>query len=158
MIDRERYNGWLTRAGGKDITSILSIQKDVKPLADTLLSWGAKVLLIKCGAPGMYFRTNTEQALATLPTAFKGWSNQEFFEHSYVPDQILSATGAGDTSIAAFLKAVLDGYSPKECLEFASATGASCVTTYDALSGLKSFAVLKEKINSGWKKQYNAIP
>ena len=34
----------------------------------------------------------------------------------------------------------------------APATGASCVETYDALSGLKSFEELEAKINAGWAK------
>lgn len=158
MIDQTRYQEWLKRANGRDITTILSIQKDIKPLADTLLSWGAKALLIKCGTPGMYFRTSTTKVMSSLSPRFADWGDLEIFENSYVPDQVLSGTGAGDTSIAAFLKAVLDGYSAKECLQFAAATGASCVTTYDALSGLKSFDELKEKINNGWEKQTIVIP
>ena len=83
----------------------------------------------------------------------KEWENQEGFEKSYVPEKIVSGTGAGDTSIAAFLTAVLEGFEPAECLRFATAMGACCVADYDALSGLKSFAELLEKIKQGWKKQ-----
>lgn len=53
MLDRNRYEEWQKRAAGRDITEILDIEKDVKPLADQCMSFGAKVLLIKCGAPGM---------------------------------------------------------------------------------------------------------
>lgn len=45
-----------------------------------------------------------------------------------------------------------DSPSGKECLQLATATGASCVAAYDALSGLKSFEELKEKIQNGWEK------
>ena len=64
----------------------------------------------------------------------------------------MSGTGAGDTSIGAFLTATLDGYSLEEALRLATATGASCVEAYDALGGLKSFDELKRKIEAGWKK------
>lgn len=74
------------------------------------------------------------------------------FEKSYVPEQLLSGTGAGDTSIAAFLTAVLDGYSPEMAMHLAAAAGASCVAAYDALSGLRPFAELEEKIRKGWAK------
>ena len=69
-----------------------------------------------------------------------------------MPDRVLSGTGAGDTSIAAFLKAVLDGYDPQMTMHLAAGTGASCVEAYDTLSGLRSFEKLKEKIAAGWKK------
>ena len=77
----------------------------------------------------------------------------ERFEKSYKPDRVLSGTGAGDTSIAAFLKARMDGCPIADCLRYAAATGASCVEAYDALSGLRSFAELDRKIQAGWEKQ-----
>ena len=65
---------------------------------------------------------------------------------------ILSGTGAGDTSIAAFLTAMLKGYPLERALQLSAATGASCVAAYDALSGLKSFEELEAKIDDGWQK------
>ena len=53
---------------------------------------------------------------------------------------------------AAFLTAVLEGYSLEDTMHLATATGASCVEAYDALSGLKSFEELEKKIKAGWKK------
>lgn len=137
MLDRERFASWQKRAGDRDITEILDVDKDVKPLADMCMEYGAKTLLIKCGAPGIYYRT----------------SEKEGFEKSYVPEKILSGTGAGDTCIAAFLVAMLEGYSLEDALHFAAAQGACCVAAYDALSGLKTLPELKVKIDSGWKKQ-----
>ena len=67
--------------------------------------------------------------------------------------RVLSGTGAGDTSIAAFLKARMDGCPIEDCLRYAAATGASCVEAYDALSGLRPFEELLRKIEAGWEKQ-----
>ena len=64
----------------------------------------------------------------------------------------MSATGAGDTSIAAFLTSMLFGKTPERCLQLAAATGACCVAAYDALSGLKPLEELERKIDSGWEK------
>jgi sugar/nucleoside kinase (ribokinase family) len=146
MLDRKLYDKWQEKSGGEDITSILSLSEDVEVLADRALSLGAKTVLLKCGAAGMFLKTAPEHFM-------EGWDGIAIFQNSFVPDRILSATGAGDTSIAAFIKAMLDGLGPKECLELAAATGASCVTAYDAVSGLLPFEALREKIQNGWEQQ-----
>lgn len=111
---------------------------------------------MKCGAPGMYLKTAGREALEKIShgTGLDSglWAERDFFERSYVPARVLSGTGAGDTSIAAFLKAVLDVYDPEMSMHLAAATGASCVEAYDSLSGLKSFEALRKKIDAGWEK------
>lgn len=156
MLDKERFAQWQERAAGRDITEILDVEKDIRPLADRCMELGAKVLMIKCGAPGLYYRTASVDVLKKISCRVEldceGWADKEGFEKSYVPYKILSGTGAGDTSIAAFLTAMLDGYSLEDCMHLAAGTGASCVSAYDALSGLKSFDELNQMIKSGWKK------
>lgn len=156
MLDKERFSDWQMRAGGKDITEILDIEKDVKPLAEICMSYGVKVLLIKCGAPGMYYKTADLKRLSEISPRIGldvlAWAEKEGFETSYVPDCILSGTGAGDTSIAAFLASVINGETPETAMQLATATGACCVTSYDALGGLKPLKELKKRINNGWKK------
>lgn len=156
MLDKERFYEWQKRAAGRDITEILDVDKDIRPLADQCMRYGAKVLLIKCGAMGMYYRTAEKEALQgtgkKAELDIDSWAAKEGFETSFIPDAVLSGTGAGDTSIAAFLTAMLEGYPLEEAVRLAAATGASCVASYDALSGLKSFEELKDKIAAGWKK------
>lgn len=156
MLDKKRFAEWQKRAEGKDITEILDIEKDVKPLAEICMSYGVKVLLIKCGAPGMFYKTAGCERLSEISPRIgldvTAWADKEGFEASYVPEQILSGTGAGDTSIAAFLACVLNGETPQTAMQLATATGACCVTSYDALGGLKPLEELKEKIRNGWKK------
>lgn len=156
MIDRERFEQLQIRAGGGDITDILDIEKDVKPLAEKCMAYGCKVLLLKCGAKGMYLQTaegkKLEQISSRIGLDASVWAEQAIFERSYVPERILSGTGAGDTSIAAFLTAMLEGENPQMCLHLAAATGASCVAAYDALSGLKPLNELRQKIEKGWGK------
>ncbi len=156
MIDKERFEEWQARAEGRDITEILDLENDIKPLAAKCMQMGCKVLLLKCGAPGMYFQTGSKELLSGISSRLEldvaNWADKSIFEKSYVPEQILSGTGAGDTSIAAFLTATLNGFLPERCLQLAAATGASCVSAYDALSGLKPFEELIEKIDNGWEK------
>lgn len=156
MLDYQRFEEWQQRAVGRDITEILDIKKDVESLAKQCMDMGAKVLLIKCGAPGMYYQTANSSILINVGEKAEldiyEWENKKEFEKSYMPERILSETGAGDTSIAAFLTAMLGGYSLEKTMQLAVATGASCVEVYDALSGLKSFHELEKKIANGWKK------
>lgn len=156
ILDRERFAEWEERAAGQDVTSILDVECDIAPLAKQCMDMGAKILLIKCGAKGMYYCTAEKEKIApvceVLGLPEEEWVAQHGFEASFVPEKILSGTGAGDTSIAAFLTAILQERTLKECVQLAAATGASCVAAYDALSGLKSFDELTEKIQAGWKK------
>lgn len=156
MLDQDLFRKWQERANGGDITEVLDVEQDIRPLADRCMKLGAKVLVIKCGAKGMYYRTASKKVLSRISERTElneeQWENREGFEKSYVPERVLSGTGAGDTSIAAFLAAMLKGYGCEDCMHLAAATGASCVSAYDALSGLRSFEELTEKINTGWKK------
>lgn len=156
MLDRERFVQWQERANGVDITEVLDIEQDVKPLADRCMEYGAKVLVIKCGAAGMYYRSAGADRIETIGKRIgldaTKWADREGFEYSYQPEKVLSGTGAGDTSIAAFLTSMLEGDSMEECMHLAAAAGASCVAAYDALSGLKPLDELRKKIASGWKK------
>lgn len=155
MLDRDQYEEWSARAAGKDITEVITLE-DVKPLAEKAVSMGAKVVLIKCGAPGIYYRTASKEQIVPVCTKLglrvEEWEAKEGFEKSFVPDQILSGTGAGDTSIAAFLVSVLEGCGPEESVRMGVAAGACCVAAYDALSGLEQLDIIKEKINRGWAK------
>jgi len=159
MLDRPQYDAWNKKAAGRDITEIISL-KDVAALGKQVLEMGAKVALIKCGAPGIYYRTADAGKLGglceRLSLKSEEWADRQGFEKSYVPEKICSGTGAGDTSIAAFLTSVLNGEPIEEALQMAAATGACCVASYDALGGLKPLAELKERIANGWEKaEYN---
>jgi len=157
MLDRKKLNELEAKANGKDLNTVIDIEKDVKPLAETALQMGAKVVLIKCGEPGLYFRMADQDKIALMEEKLgfplTDWARREGFEPSYVPERVLSATGAGDVTIAAFLTALLGEESLEACLQYATAAGACCVTEYDSLSGLKSFAEMRAKIDAGWQKR-----
>lgn len=160
MLDRPRFDEWEKRADGRDVCDVLDVEQDIRPLADTCMDYGCKVLMIKCGAPGMYLRIASAETLKKTSPAVgldsATWAEQDFFEKSYVPDRILSGTGAGDTSIAAFLTAVLDRYGSEWAMHFATGTGASCITELDAISGLLTFPELKKKLQLAGRKTHSA--
>lgn len=153
MLERSRYDMLAQLAG--DITAVLDMERDVKPLARKCLELGCKAVLIKCGTAGMYYCTANAETMAgaghRLELDAEAWANREGIQPCFKAEQVLSGTGAGDTSIAAFLVAVLQGRSPSECAALAAAEGACAVTAYDALSGLKSISELERRIALGWE-------
>lgn len=157
MLDRARYAGWLRRAGNGRVTDALDIRTDVVPLAELALGMGAKFVLVKCGALGMYYRASGEKALRKIgsgvPLDFAAWAGRSGFERSFRVEQVLSGTGAGDTSIAAFLVSALEGCPVEKCVTRAVATGSCCIEAYDALSGLKPLPELDRHIAAGWERE-----
>ena len=86
MLDKERLIDWQKRSGSQDITEILDIEKDIKPLAEQCMDFGAKVLLIKCGTPGIYYRTAGRNTLMKVGKKaelnINSWADKEGFEKS----------------------------------------------------------------------------
>lgn len=146
MLNRDNYDRLVSLGG--DMVENISFEDDVKPLVDELLNMGCKIVLIKCGTKGMYYKTADKEIIKNIGSRIElniqDWSNKEGIQPCLKADKVLSATGAGDTSIAAFLASVLAGKSPENCVKLAAAEGACAVTTYDALSGLKSIEELEK--------------
>lgn len=153
MLDRPKYDRLVARGG--DISAGITMEEDVVPLAEKCIAMGCRVVLIKCGTSGMYYRTAGREAMDTVGKRLElepaVWADAQGVQPCYQADRVLSGTGAGDTSIAAFLLAVTQGKGPAACAALAAAEGACCVTAYDALSGLKTLPELEARIASGWK-------
>lgn len=154
MLDRPRYERLAKKAGGGDLTLVLDLQEDILPIADRCLELGAKAVLLKCGAPGIYLKTSDQcgEIGRRLELDASDWNGFSAFEKSFRIDRVLSGTGAGDISIAAFLASILEGEGPAEALRMAAAAGALCCTAYDAVSGLMSLEEIRKKIEAGWEK------
>ena len=150
MLDRERYHR--LNPGG-DITEGLDLQAEAVPLAEELIGMGCRAVLLKCGTSGMVYRTASRERLSMIGSRLSldldRWADQSGIQPCFQADCVRSATGAGDTSIAAFLTGVLRGFAPADCAALAAAEGACSVTSYDALSGLKPIEALIDRIRSG---------
>lgn len=77
-----------------------------------------------------------------------------YFTSDDIDEEILGTAKLFHFSYPPLMKSIYknDGEDIETSIKLAMATGASSVTQYDALSGLKPLSELKEKINSGWKK------
>ena len=81
------------------------------------------------------------------------WKGFSAFQKSFPVGHIVSATGAGDVSIAAFLTSILGGEDPEVCIENAAAAGALCCMTYDAVSNLRPLKEIRRLIDNGWRRE-----
>lgn len=133
MIDRARFDR-LSNLGG-DMIEHINLEDDAKPLIDRLLELGANKIMIKCGTKGICYFDGTRIG----------------YQPCFKPDMVVSGTGAGDTSIAAFIMAIVQGRTMRRAVQIAAAEGACAVTTIDALSGIRSIEDLEARIDSGWE-------
>ena len=145
MLDRPLYEQ--LSAQGEDMTEGLDVARHCPPLAERLLEMGCRFVLIKCGTSGMYYQSAGKEAMRAIGPKVRvdeeAWADRKGIQPCIKAEIVRSATGAGDTSIAAFLTAMLLGRTPEKCAEIAAAEGACSVTAYDALSGLRSIEELE---------------
>lgn len=144
------------QAQDSDVLRALQVDR-LSELGQELIKMGAAVAAIKCGTRGYYLRTADESRLnamgAPLIGNLKGWANREYFTHIFQVEEVKSATGAGDTSIAGFLAAYLRGFSPAACLDAACAVGAVCVTDYSGTGAIGPLDEVLQKMQAGWEKR-----
>jgi sugar/nucleoside kinase (ribokinase family) len=124
-------------------------------MSDELLKIGVPMVVIKLGARGLYLRTAGRKAIAMLgraaPADRVAWSEKELWVPCFRV-HVTGTTGAGDTSIAGFLSALLRGMSPELAVTAAVAVGACNVEAPDALSGLQSWNATFDRIRAGWER------
>ncbi len=151
MLDRENLERLRSASPSGDPIEALSLERDLPPLAEKAFALGAKVLLVKCGSKGLFGKTSADDAAfknlckkAEIKNinVFSSWQNREYIQDAIPPRIIRSATGAGDTCIAAFLTALLRNYEFQPALRIAAAAGSSCLESWDSLGGLKPFEEL----------------
>jgi sugar/nucleoside kinase (ribokinase family) len=154
FIDKPAYRKLKSAPPGQDILLNLDMN-ELHPLGEKLLGFGAKVAVVKCGVRGYYITTADEEALDGIGRARPGdarsWAGRELIEESFHVDKEVSATGAGDSSIAGFLSAYLRGMTIEECIRTACCTGGQNVRVLDALSGIESFEETQRMLQD-WRK------
>lgn len=152
MIDRPRYDAYKLQAAGGDMINVLDIDI-LGEVADKLHDYGAKVVMLKCGGKGCFISTKQidERFGRACPKDTKRWSNRQIYEKCFKVERVVSTTGAGDTTIAGFLSSLLSGYSIEDAIRDATAVGALCVRTTDAVSAICSMEDVI-KMSQDWQK------
>jgi sugar/nucleoside kinase (ribokinase family) len=155
MIQRDDFDRLNDKHNGHgDILEELDMNI-LQVLGEKLISYGAKIVVIKCGVKGFYIRTQCKEILKNIGTALPenldNWSSRELHEESFHVNSVASATGSGDSSIAGFIAAYINGKTIEESIRIACAVGAQNVQVFDAVSGIKTWDETLDMIK-GWKK------
>jgi len=105
-------------------------------VSEQMLAWGTRLVMIKLGSFGAYFRT----------------ANREFLSPCFVVD-VAGTDGAGDATIAGLLAAWLQGMPLERAATVAVAVGACCVEAHDATSGILDWEATLRRIDKGWARR-----
>ena len=155
MLLPEEFFNLNKKYAGKDTLEHFDVNL-LPVLGDKLVSYGAKVSVIKCGVKGYYLRTQGRDKLSAMgmakPADIDNWSDRELLEESFHVDNVVSTLGAGDCSVAGFLAAFLNGRTVEDSIRIACAVGAQNVQVPDAVSGVKSWDETIAMINESWAK------
>jgi sugar/nucleoside kinase (ribokinase family) len=109
-------------------------------LANWIIDHGSSVAIVKCGSSGLVAKTAGEIRLRQVPglADSRAWADREAAVPCF-PADVRGTTGAGDATIAGFLMGITRGFGFTECLQAATAVGATCVEMPDAVSGIRSW-------------------
>lgn len=143
MARREKWQALRQRAGSGEVLDLLG-GPDYTELSDLLLGFGCAMVTLKSGHRGFYLRTGTAERIAALGSAVpanpSAWAGREIWAPAYRVEQIASATGSGDSSLAGFTTAFLMGEPPERCVAAANALGYQNLHGLDAISGIRDWA------------------
>lgn len=122
----------------------------LQQVADQLIAWGARIVMLKLGAYGVYLQTTTDSeklaAMQSILSDTDAWAGQSMYASCYAVD-VVSTNGAGDYTIAGFLTGLLAGQNPTDAMQSAVGVGASHVQSPTTLPDWHS---IQQHIQSGW--------
>jgi sugar/nucleoside kinase (ribokinase family) len=170
MLDRPLYDSLLgSDASSPEAGHLTEIQDPqlLQQLSEQLLELGAAVVVLKLGEQGLYMRT-AERGIRQpqIAPGSKGesvawqqsaWQQRELMAPCFEVE-VAGTTGAGDSTIAGLLAALVHGADPAEALVQAVAVGACSVEAADATSGICTVSQVRHRIASGWKRHATLPP
>lgn len=151
----QKYTELQTLDDDRELLDRISINL-IRFLGKSIIESGVKILLIKAGHRGAYLLTGDVSLLnknTRLNLPEENWSFREIWCNAYHVDEskVINALGAGDTAVAAFLSAILEGYSSEFSLKLATLAGRNnlyCDNIFEELPGMPEMAQeIKSDIN-----------
>jgi sugar/nucleoside kinase (ribokinase family) len=143
-----------------EIAFMLKYENDlhsrISDIAKTLLNMGAGIVGLKLGDSGFYLRTSSNKGRLTFLRKcgykeIETWTNQELMSTCFKV-KVVGTTGAGDSTIAGFLAALIKKLAVTDVINSAVAVGACNVEALDAVEGIPGWESVQSRISTGWEK------
>jgi sugar/nucleoside kinase (ribokinase family) len=154
MTDRARLDR--LRAEGGEAGVFAKVDRALlRETADRLLGWGAALVVLKLGDRGLYLKATADRERlgrvggGLLPA--EAWAGREGLVSCFRAE-VVSTTGAGDTTVSGFLAALLKGLPPEEAMTMAVAVGGSSVEQADATGGVPEWETVRKRVAGGWER------
>jgi sugar/nucleoside kinase (ribokinase family) len=149
MLDRDRH------ARGASLGNLDRML--LADMAGRALAMGAAIVALKLGDQGLYVRTTAdpvrlERVCATLGLDPFDWCDREVLAPCFVARNLAGTTGAGDSTIAGLLAALLRGADPVTAATGATAVGACSVEASDATGGIPPWPDVARRLEAGWSR------
>lgn len=112
--------------------------EEIEDVADKILSYGVKNVIIKIGKQGAFIK-NQEGEKMIVP-AMKGIT-------------AVDTIGAGDNFASGFISGLLENKSLKECGEYGNVTASIAIQSIGATSGVKNREMFDERLQE-YRQQY----
>jgi sugar/nucleoside kinase (ribokinase family) len=129
--------------GDADLIDQVSVET-IRQAGKLIIASGAKIALIKAGHRGAYLWAGDVSSLnekSGFHLSIERWNHCELWCPAYPVDEkrVKNASGAGDTAVAAFLAAILDGEDPERCLRYAALAGRNNLYCYNIFNEISSW-------------------
>ncbi len=152
MLERDEYLKLKEKVGDGEALDAVSAETYSR-LAEKVLSMGPKIVALKSGHRGFYLRTAGEDAFDDFgevrPKETANWAGRELWCPAFRIENLASATGSGDSSIAGLLAAFLRRLPIERALKIATCCGWQNLRELDAVSGMGSWEETLEYLRQG---------
>lgn len=144
------YEYTMLEAAGGDIVDHAPADL-IKELGETLIAWGANIVLIKAAHKGLFLWTGNVASVnnkGTLCLPEAEWNNRQLWCEAYpaIQGKIINASGAGDTSAAAFLTAILNGELPGVAMKYAAIAGKNNLYCNNIFEDMPEWAMMTKEL------------
>lgn len=153
IIMPDEYTILRSKAGEQDLIDLIPDDL-IRETGRKFIAYGVRILLIKAAHRGACLFTgdiSTVNGRLGEILDKESWNHRELWQDAYPVNQALvkNATGAGDTAVAAFLAAILEGRCPDITLKYAALAGRNSLYCHNLYEELEDWQQMTGEIEKG---------
>jgi sugar/nucleoside kinase (ribokinase family) len=144
-----KYAEIVSQTGQMEVLDHIPMEM-IREVGRQAIRYGAKILLIKAAHRGAFLLTGDVSSIndrSDLKLS-DDWNHRELWCDAYSVEKVRlkNANGAGDTAVAAFLSAILNGESPENALKYAGVAGRDNLYCADIFEELTDWRGLQKEL------------